>query len=138
MSEFRTLSNDATWAASGRPTQVFPKTSRLVNRFPGTPSKPLMWLEHLRSDECGGVTCASSWGDVCLKFEKSISMTDDPNKGQNDPKQSGEQAGQQREQRSGQQQRNTDESSQKRPSQGRADVEQDQKKPDQGGQRRAS
>jgi hypothetical protein len=64
-------------------------------------------------------------------------MTDDPNKRQNDPKQSGEQAGQQRERQSGQQQRNTDESSQKRPSQGGTDVQQVQKKQDPGGQRRA-
>jgi hypothetical protein len=46
-------------------------------------------------------------------------MTDDPNKRQNDPKQSDEQAGQQQQgHQPGEQQRNTDESSRKRPSQG--------------------
>jgi hypothetical protein len=81
-------------------------------------------------------------GEVCVKFEKgSITMTDDPNKRQNDLNQTGEQGGQHQEgQQSGQQQqRNTDESSRKRPSQGGGtDVEQDQEKQDQGGQRRAS
>jgi hypothetical protein len=61
-------------------------------------------------------------------------MTDDPNKRQNDPTQSGQQQGQQ----SGQQQKNTDDISQKRPSQGGTDAEQDREKQDQGGQRRAS
>lgn len=66
-------------------------------------------------------------------------MTDDPNKRQNDPKQSNEQTGQQQQgQQSGQRQQNTDESSRKRPSPGGTDVEQDQEKPDQGGQRWAS
>ena len=66
-------------------------------------------------------------------------MTDDPNKRQNDPKQSDEQAGQQQQgHQPGEQQRNIDESSRKRPSQGGTDVEQDPEKQDQGGQRRAS
>jgi hypothetical protein len=58
-------------------------------------------------------------------------MTDDTNKQQNDPKQSGKEAGQQ-------QQRKIDEISQKRPSQGGTDVEQHQEKQHQGGQRQAS
>jgi len=58
-------------------------------------------------------------------------MTDDTNKQQNDPKQSGKEAGQQ-------QQRKIDEISQKRPSQGGRDVEQHQEKQHQGGQRQAS
>jgi len=61
-------------------------------------------------------------------------MTDDPNKRQNDPIQSGQQQGQQ----PGQQQEDTDDISQKRPSQGGTDVEQDRERQDQGGQRRAS
>ncbi|PYS64024.1 MAG: hypothetical protein DMF76_05780 [Acidobacteria bacterium] len=65
-------------------------------------------------------------------------MTDDPNKKQNDPTQSGERSGQQQRQQSGQQQGNTDDISQKRPSQGGTDAEQDREKQDQGGQRRAS
>jgi hypothetical protein len=66
-------------------------------------------------------------------------MTDNPNKKQNDPAQSGERSGQQRQgQQSGQQQRNTDDSSQKRPSQSGLDAEQDGEKQDHGGQRRAS
>ena len=64
-------------------------------------------------------------------------MTDDPNKKQNDPAQSGGQSGQQQGQQSGQQ-RNTDDSFQKRPSQVATDVEQDREKKDEGGQRRAS
>jgi hypothetical protein len=64
-------------------------------------------------------------------------MTDDPNKRQNDPTQIGGQSGEQQRQQSGQQ-RNTDDSSQKRPSQGGTDAEQDGEKQDQGEQRRAS
>lgn len=64
-------------------------------------------------------------------------MTDDPNKRQNDPTQIGEQSGEQQGQQSGQQ-RNTDDISQKRPSQGGTDAEQDREKQDQGEQRRAS
>lgn len=64
-------------------------------------------------------------------------MTDDPNKRQNDPTQIGGQSGEQQRQQSGQQ-LNTDDSSQKRPSQGGTDAEQDGEKQDQGEQRRAS
>ena len=57
-------------------------------------------------------------------------MTDDTNRRQNDPAQSGGQTNPQ--------QGNTDDSSQKRPSQGGTDAERDRDKQEQGGQRRAS
>ena len=65
-------------------------------------------------------------------------MTDNPNQPQNDPKQSDEQTGEQQGQQSGQQQRKPSDTSQKRPSQGGTDVEQDQETEEQGEKRRAS
>jgi hypothetical protein len=62
-------------------------------------------------------------------------MTNDPNK--YDPNKKDNQSGQQDEQQSGQQQ-NVNNSSQKRPTQGGTDVEQDQQKDDRTGQRKAS
>ncbi len=61
-------------------------------------------------------------------------MTEDPNKRQNDPTQSGGQNNPQQGQKPG----HSDDSSQKRPSQGGTDAERDRDKQEQGGQRRAS
>lgn len=76
-------------------------------------------------------------GGPCLKILKGVlTMTDDPNKRQNDPSQSGGQREQQ--QQSRRQQQGTDDSSQKRPAQGDNELQQDQEEQDQGEQRRAS
>lgn len=75
-------------------------------------------------------------GGPCLKILKGVlTMTDDPNKRQNDPSQSG---GQREQQQQSRRQQGTDDSSQKRPAQGDNELEQDQEEQDQGEQRRAS
>lgn len=61
-------------------------------------------------------------------------MTDDPNKKQGDVNR----PGQQHDQQSGQQHKNPDDMSQKRPTQGGHDMERDQEKQDQDRQRKVS